>query len=44
MLFSSDFYEYVHSFHWILLIIMIDHNNVLVFDSLRKDLDDYKNL
>ena len=35
---------YVHSYHWILVIIMIDQSNVIVFDSLRKPKDEYQDI
>nr|TKV94388.1 hypothetical protein SEVIR_9G291000v2 [Setaria viridis] len=33
---------YNFNYHWILLIIMIDQSNVIVFDSLRKPKDEYQ--
>ena len=32
------------SFHWILLVIMIEKDRVLVLDSLRKPLSEYQDL
>ena len=32
------------SFHWILLVIMIERGRVLVLDSLRKPLSEYQDL
>ena len=32
------------SFHWILLVIMIERGRVLVLDSLRKPISEYQDL
>jgi Ulp1 family protease len=37
-------YINVRSFHWILLIIQVDHGRVDIMDSLDKPLEDYINL
>ena len=33
---------YMHSFHWILVCIMIEEHKVCVFDSLRQDKSKYQ--
>nr|TKW31541.1 hypothetical protein SEVIR_2G112400v2 [Setaria viridis] len=35
---------YKFNYHWILLIIMIDQSNIIVFDSLRKPKDEYQDI
>ena len=35
---------YMHSFHWILVCIMIEEHKVCVFDSLRQDKSKYRDL
>ena len=35
---------YMHSFHWILVCIMIEEHKVCVFDSLRQDKSKYQYL
>ena len=34
----------MHSFHWILVCIMIEEHKVCVFDSLRRDKSKYQDL
>jgi hypothetical protein len=40
----DELYSCLHSYHWILLIIIPDEDRVDIQDSLDKPLDDYHNL